>query len=287
MGKKGLGRGLGALLPSSGPEGSGSEGGVREIPVREIVPNRFQPRQRFDPEKLAELAESIRQHGVVQPVVVRPVDDHYELIVGERRWRAAQAAGLHVVPAVVKDLGSDEDVMAVALVENLQREDLNPLEEASAYQYLVQEFGLTQEEVAQRVGRSRSQVTNTLRLLQLDADVQEAIQIGTLTMGHAKAILGVAERAGQMRLFREVVARGLSVRQAEELARQMAATRPASPRPSASVVSPWRGVEEQLRNSLGTKVVVKGQAERGRVEIEYYSAEDLARIVDIIAGKQG
>lgn len=288
MRKKGLGRGLDALLPSSGADESGPPTeGVREIPVAEIGPNRFQPRHRFDPDKLAELADSIRQHGVVQPVVVRPVDGRYELIVGERRWRAAQEAGLGSIPAVVKELDSDEEVMAVALVENLQREDLNPLEEASAYQYLVQEFGLTQEEVAQRVGRSRSQITNTLRLLNLDAEIQEAMQTGLVTMGHAKAILGVPDRAGQLRLFREVASKGLSVRQAEELARQAAVVRPsvAAPKPAAAPL--WVGIEEQLRNSLGTKVVVKGQAERGKVEIEYYSSEDLARIVDLITGSRG
>lgn len=287
MRKKGLGRGLDALLPSVGAELA--ESGVQEIPVDEIVPNRFQPRQRFDPEKLNELVASIREHGVVQPVVVRKVERGYELVVGERRWRAAREAGLSVIPAVVKDMGSDVEVVEVALVENLQREDLNPMEEASAYQYLIQEFGLTQDEVARRVGRSRPQVANTLRLFNLDAEAREHVQSGDLTMGHAKAVLSVSDRASQKQLIRKILQKGLSVREAEELARRMTETgkEGADRVPAEPADSPYAQVEEQLRNVLGTKVRVKGQGGRGRVEVEFYSDEDLERIVDLISSRSG
>ncbi len=258
------------------------EGGIREIPVSEISPNRLQPRQRFDPEKLAELAESIREHGVVQPIVVRRTQGGYELVVGERRWRAAQQAGLKTIPAVIKDVGSDADVLEVALVENLQREDLNPMEEASAYQYLIHEFGLTQDEVARRVGRSRSQVANTVRLLSLDPEAREAVQAGTLTMGHAKAVLSLPDKPARVRLLRRILDKGLSVRAAEEMARRLAreAGSPKAPRPAK--LSPYAAVEEQLRNALGTRVRVTGSAGRGRVEVDFYSDEDLVRIVELI-----
>ncbi len=282
MRRRGLGRGLDALLPSGGYDAE-EAGGVREIPISQIRPNKLQPRQRFDPEKLTELAESIREHGVVQPVVVRPTDDGYELIVGERRWRASQQAGLTTIPAVVKEMGSDANVIEIALVENLQRQDLNPLEEASAYRYLIEEYKLTQDEVAQRVGRSRPQIANTLRLLSLGAEIQESIQAGALTMGHAKAVLSVTEPGAQRQLFRKIVDQGLSVRAAEELARRLVE----GPRPQRAKkqgASPYAAVEERLRNTLGTKVAIKGQKGRGRVEIEFYSDEDLDRIVEIVSG---
>ena len=281
MRKHGLGRGLDALIPTGGAEPG--EAGVREIPVNQISPNRFQPRQRFDPAKLEELANSIREHGVVQPIVVRPLDGGFELVIGERRWRAAQQAGLRTVPAVVKDIGSDADVLEVALVENLQREDLNPLEEASAYQYLINEFSLTQEEVARRVGRSRPQVSNTLRLLHLDAAIQEEIQAGNLTMGHAKAVLSLPDRPAQFQLFRKILAKGMSVREAEETARRMLQPRDTDKAKPAGGGA-FGAVEEQMRNVLGTRVTVRGDVGRGRVEIEFYSEDDLTRIVDLIAG---
>lgn len=283
MVKRGLGRGLDALLPSATPAAAG---GVREIPLRDIAPSRLQPRQRFDPEKLAELAASIKEHGVVQPIIVRPAERGYELVIGERRWRAAREAGLDTIPAVVKDMGSDEEVMAVALVENLQREDLNPLEEASAYQYLIQEFGLTQEEVARRVGRSRPQVANTLRLLNLDPEVREEIQAGRLTMGHAKALLSLADRAAQKQLVRRILEKGLSVRETEEEARRLSTAKRGSAPPHRSVAeSPFAEVEQEMRDALGTRVRVTGGPERGRIEIDFFSPDDLARIVDLITGR--
>lgn len=284
MRRRGLGRGLDALLPSGGSEII--ESGVREIPTNQISPNRLQPRQRFDPEKLTELADSIREHGLVQPIVVRPTETGYELIVGERRWRAAQQAGIKVIPAVIKDIGSDADVLEVALVENLQREDLNPLEEAAAFQYLIGEFGLTQEEVSKKVCRSRPQVANTLRLLNLDAEIQEAIQAGDLTMGHAKVLLSLDEGVRQKQLFRRILEKGLSVRETENAARRMAETETPGKVRKPEAKAPGRAaVEEQLRDALGTRVRVRGEGGRGQIEIEFYSEEDLGRIVDLIAEK--
>ena len=284
MRRRGLGRGLDALLPSGGSEII--ESGVREIPTSQISPNRLQPRQRFDPEKLTELADSIREHGLVQPIVVRPTETGYELIVGERRWRAAQLAGIKVIPAVIKDIGSDADVLEVALVENLQREDLNPLEEAAAFQYLIGEFGLTQEEVSKKVCRSRPQVANTLRLLNLDAEIQEAIQTGDLTMGHAKVLLSLDEGVRQKQLFRRILEKGLSVRETENAARRMSETETPEKVRKPEAKAPGRAaVEEQLRDALGTRVRVRGEGGRGQIEIEFYSEEDLGRIVDLIAEK--
>jgi ParB family chromosome partitioning protein len=275
---------LDALLPSGG--GEAAEEGVREIPTSQITPNRLQPRQRFDAEKLAELAGSIREHGLVQPVVVRTTATGYELIVGERRWRAAQQAGLRSIPAVIKDIDSDADVLQVALVENLQREDLNPLEEAAAFQYLVGEFGLTQEEVAKRVGRSRPQVANTLRLLNLDAEIREAIQVGELSMGHAKVLLSLPEAARQKQLFRRIIETGLSVREAEDAARSLSETKaPAKARKKDEASPAHKGIEEELRNVLATRVRVRSDGDRGQIEVEFYSEEDLVRIVETIVGK--
>lgn len=282
-----MGRGLDALLPS-GELDEPERSGVRRIPVSQISPNRLQPRQSFDEERLAELADSIKEHGLVQPVVVRPHDGGFELIVGERRWRAAQLAGLTVIPAVVKELESDADVVEVALVENLQREDLNPLEEASAFKYLTEELGLTQEEVSRRVGRSRPQVANTLRLLKLDPEIQAEIKSGNVTMGHAKALLSLGDRGSQAQLLRRILAKGLSVREAEEMARRLA--RPATPGKSGPATAAreteavFDAREEQLRNALGTKVRIRSEGGRGRLEIEFYSEDDLDRIVEFIVG---
>lgn len=287
MSKKGLGKGLGALFPDVDRES------IREIEIARIRPNPHQPRQRFDPERLAELAASIREHGIVQPVLVRPVQDGYELVAGERRWRAAQMAGLDRVPAVVRDFTAAQ-VMEIALIENLQREDLNPLEEAEAYRRLLEEFGLTQEELARRLGKSRPQVTNTLRLLQLPAAVQAALREGRLTMGHAKVLLGVDPALAEV-LAERVLAEGLSVRELERLVQEAPGRRP---RRADKEGSPVRGaaggrnpelaaVEGQLRERLGTLVRVVPGSPRGRIEIYFYGEEDLARLVDLIAGAEG
>jgi ParB family chromosome partitioning protein len=280
--KRGLGKGLGALIPAT----EAQEGEpVREIPVTKIRANSFQPRRVFDEDKLAELAESITTHGILQPVVARSVIGGYELVAGERRWRAAQLAGLTTIPAVVREL-SDGEMMEVALVENIQRQDLNPLEEAEALHRLMTEFGLTQEELAQRVGKSRSHIANTLRLLNLTSEVQNYVSRGTISMGHARALLALEEAQVQVAACRQVVEKGLSVRQTEELVRDKRSRARASRKKKPSP-DPWiREIETALKRSLATGVRIRPGRRGGKIEIEYYSAEDLERLTAILQGIQ-
>lgn len=292
MGRRGLGKGLAALIPEA-EEASGE--GVVEIEVEKIRPNRYQPRKAFDEAKLEELAESIRSHGVVQPIVVRLIGDAYELVAGERRWRAAVKAGIKKIPAVVREM-SDSELLEVALIENLQRTDLNPMEEAEAYRKLASEFGLSQEEIAKRVGKSRSQVANTLRLLQLPPRVQESIRRGELSMGHAKALLGLERQQDILALCEDVVRKGLSVRETEEAVRRLGRRKgredkryePCSGVPEGTesegleAVAWRRSVESALAERLGTRVRVVGSPVRGKVEISYFSAEDLERVLELV-----
>ncbi len=276
--KRGLGKGLEALIPAA----QAREGEpVQEIGIEEIRPNSFQPRRVFDEEKLAELAESVRVHGILQPVVVRAVIGGYELVAGERRWRAAQLAGLSSIPAVIREL-SDGEMMEVALIENIQREDLNPLEEAEALQRLLTEFGLTQEELAQRVGKSRSHIANMLRLLNLTEEVQNNVSRGTISMGHARALLALDEAQAQVAACRQVVEKGLSVRQTEELVRETRHKRP-SARQKKTTVDPWlQEIETTLKHALATGVRIRPGRRGGKIEIEYYSTEDLERLVEAL-----
>ncbi len=274
----GLGKGLGALIPA---EGGPAAGGLQEIPISAIETNRNQPRQSFDEERLAELAESIREVGVLQPVLVRPLgDDTYELIAGERRWRAARRVGLQVLPAVVRE-SDDAAALEQALVENVQRTDLNPMEEAAAYQQLIEDFGLTHEELARRVGRKRATVTNTLRLLQLPPVIQRLVQEGRLTAGHARTLLGTPDRAFQEQLARRAVSDDLSVRQLEESVRARNGSGPTTePSPATKRLRPpgLLELEELLGDHLDTRVTVNMTAKRGRVVIEFAGLEDLERI---------
>ncbi len=277
----GLGKGLGALIPTSAIGEAPS--GLEEIPVAAVRPNRFQPRARFDEEELTSLAESIREVGVLQPVLVRPVGDEYELIAGERRWRAARRVGLQTIPALVRDT-EDTAALEHALVENIHRADLNPIEEAAAYQQLIEEFQLTHEQVAGRVGQSRAAITNKLRLLQLPPAVQRLVQEGLLDMGHARALLGTPDRAYQEQLARRVVAEGLSVRAVEEAirARQDDSSSAAAARsnPAAKRLRPpgLLELEELLGDYLDTRVKVDMGSRKGRVVIEFSTLEDLERI---------
>jgi ParB family chromosome partitioning protein len=272
--RRGLGKGLGALIPparTAAPEAAAEAAEDRELPVASIVPSPFQPRRDFVDEPLDQLVSSIKQNGVLQPLVVRRSGGGYELIAGERRWRAAQRAGLERVPVVVRQ-ASDREALELALVENLQREDLNPLDEAAAYRRLMEEFRLTQEAVAERVSKSRSAVANSLRLLALPDAVKDEIRAGRLSGGHARAIAGGGDAATQERLAREVVERRLNVRETEKLARRGQrdghAARPADADRDA--------VEERLRRALGTKVRLKARAAGGGViEIEYFSLDEL------------
>jgi ParB family chromosome partitioning protein len=274
----GLGRGLGALIPQTSPVGAAPV----EIPVSRIRGNPNQPRQRVELEALEQLAESIKIHGVLQPVIVTEVLDGYQLVAGERRVRAAQMAGLDFVPAIVRQMAA-RDQLAVALVENIQRADLNAIEEAHAYRQLADEFGLTQDDIAIRVGKARSTVANILRLLDLEPAVQEALSEGAITEGHARALAGTSA-AIQRQLVEAVAARGLSVRQVEELARRLR-SRPAATRKTATATDgEMERLEEELRRALGTKVTLARSRKGGRIVIEYYSDEEFARLFDRLTG---
>jgi ParB family chromosome partitioning protein len=268
--KRALGRGLGALLPPAEPEAGDR---LRELPVETLVPNPQQPRRHFDPQAIEELAASIRASGVLQPLVVRPRGHQYEILVGERRWRAAQQAGLAQVPAIVRE-ASDAEALELALVENLLREDLNPLEAADAYQRLLAEFGWTQEELARRLGKDRSSVANALRLLRLPPLIQEDLRAGRLTMGHARALLGLPSPTAQLRLRQRILTQDWSVRATEA---GVQARRPARARARRRAAD-LDVLEEELRQTLGTRVRLVGSLLRGRIELPYSSAAELERI---------
>lgn len=274
--RRALGRGLGALIP-------GAEAVLADrpadVPVARLRPTPFQPRQTMDPQALAGLVESIRIHGVLQPIVVRPVADGFEVVAGERRWRAAEAAGLATVPALVRPL-TDQEALELALVENLQREDLGPLERARAYRRLVSEFGVKQEQIASRVGKSQPSIANALRLLHLPPPVQASLEAGRITEGHARAILTCGNGAAMLRLWEAVERRALSVRQTEVLARAgisreiRGRTRATDPQ--------LRSVQQDLSRRYGTKVTVAGSRRKGTLGFAYYSEEDLQRLLDLL-----
>lgn len=319
--KRGLGRGLGSLIPpapvepasvvtstdtaSSGPVAtSGVDGpaaaapavgpddslapvagaSFAEIPIEQIVPNAVQPRQVFDEDALAELVHSIREVGLLQPIVVRPAGaDRYELIMGERRWRASQQAGLETIPAIVRDT-DDTDMLRDALLENLHRAQLNPLEEASAYAQLLEDFGCTHDELAQRIGRSRPQISNTLRLLRLSPAVQRRVAAGVLSAGHARSLLAVEDPELQDRLAQRVIAEGISVRGLEEIVAVgdlgvASAQRTVRPRPSAPGLSE---IADRLADRLETRVKVDLGRSKGRITVEFATMEDLQRIIDVM-----
>ena len=276
MPKRGLGRGLEAILGAS----VGSNDELRDIPVSDVRPNPRQPRTGIDAAKLDELAASIREHGVVQPILVRPFGDHFELVAGERRWRGAQLAGLSTVPAMVRSL-SDQQSLEIALVENLQREDLNPIEEARAYRSMVDSVGLTQDEIARRIGVSRPAVSNALRLLSLAPEVQSMVEGGGLSAGHARALVGV-DPVQQVRIAESIIARNLNVRQVEQLLKRMAAKRDDSRSKTVAVSTDVVEVEKVLRQALGTAVRVQTKGAGGQIVIEYYSAEEFERLLEML-----
>jgi len=289
--RSGLGKGLEALIPSdpAATQTASPSAGYQEIPLSSIVANRFQPRGHFDEETLNALTESIRALGVLQPVLVRRSGEEYELIAGERRWRAAKRAGLATVPAVVRE-SDDSGALEQAVVENLHRQDLNPLEEAAAYQQLVEDFGLTQEQVATRVGKSRSAVTNLLRLFQLPPSVQKLVRDGAVSLGHAKVLLSTPDRAYQELLAKKVAAEGLTVRELEallqaraELEEQLDDSKP--PKPRQQLRPPGlMELENLLSDHLETRVHVQMGGKKGRVVIDFANLEDLERIYRIISG---
>jgi ParB family chromosome partitioning protein len=282
-----LGRGLGALIPGvaplAGPERATPQAGPQAIPVDAIDPNPEQPRRAFDADELRALADSIRRHGVLQPIVVRRSGDRYELVVGERRWRAVREAGLATIPAVVADL-EDRAPLEVALVENVQRRDLNPIELAHAFRTLT-DSGATQEEVGQRVGLDRATIANHLRLLELPREMQADVEAGRLTAGHAKALLQVVSPERRRHVRDRILREGLSVRAAEQLAQASGAGRPRrDPSPPAAGDPNLQRLVDGLRQRLQTRVRIQGRAERGRIEIEYFGPDDLQRIVGLLLG---
>jgi len=281
--KHGLGRGLGALLGSSvSPAPEAPSAGVQELPIDSIVANPRQPRKDFDNKALVELSASLKRSGVLQPVVVRRYGQQFQIVVGERRWRAAQMAGLTHIPAVVREV-TDAETLELALVENLLREDLNPMEEAEAYQRLLTEFSWTQEELGQRVGKDRSSVANCLRLLKLPDLIQADLRTGRLTMGHARALLSLTSTADQLKLREEILAHSWSVRATEEGVQRKQRIMPRRiGRRSADLAA----LEDSLRQALATRVRLVGNERAGRIEIAYTSAEDLERLAELITGRR-
>lgn len=277
--RPGLGRGLSALIPQATSDASAPV----EIAIAQIERNPFQPRNAFEEEGLGQLADSIRAHGVLQPIIVTETLAGYRLVAGERRVRAARLAGLERIPAVVRQ-SADRDQLELALVENLQRTDLNPIEQASAFRHLVESFGLSHEQVATRVGRARSTVANTLRLLDLEPQVRDAIAAGRISEGHGRALVGLSA-ATQRELLALAVARGLSVRQVEELARRLRGpATPAARRTARPADAELERVEEDLRRALGTKVSLARTRRGGRIVIEFYSDEELGRLYERLTG---
>jgi ParB family chromosome partitioning protein len=280
--RRALGKGLEALIPIP-PDG---QAGVLEVELERIAPSRYQPRQRFDSKGLEELAASIQEKGVIQPIIVRQnpsVKDGYEVVAGERRLRAAVQAGLTRIPVLVRDF-TDEEAIQISLIENIQREELNAIEEAEAYYQLTKEFGLSQEEVARRVGKDRTSITNTLRLLRLPAELKEHVVSGVITKGHARALLGLSSTASMIEAGRVVVKRRLSVRDTERLVDRMKKGKGKRRQVAKEKDPSLLALEGELMRRLGTKVLIIPGKRVGRIEIEYYSNEDLDRIVEVLMG---
>jgi len=281
--RRGLGKGLGALIPAAEVSGPG----MSEVAVDLIVPNPMQPRQALDMEALQELADSIREHGLIQPLIVTSIQDptsdaQYQIITGERRWEAAKMAGLTRVPVIVKE-ATPQEMLELALVENIQRADLNPLEEAAAYRQLMDDFGLTQEQVAEKVGKSRVTVANSVRLLRLPVEIKRALAEGQISEGHARALLALNERADQLKVLEAIVKKSLSVRQTEEMVRRVAAG--TQPGRRGEPPSPeTEALENEFRNALGTKVRLLRSKKGGKLVIQFYSEEELEAIYRIIVG---
>ncbi len=284
---KGLGRGLSALIPENDEK---SEVIVKEVVVKEpaeikvrisqIEPNKEQPRKMFDEDSLIELSDSIKQYGVLQPLLVQKKDEYYEIIAGERRWRAAKLAGIKEIPVVIKDY-SDQEIMEIALIENIQREDLNPIEEAQAYQRLIKDYKLKQDEVAEKVSKSRAAITNSLRLLKLDKRVQEMVMEGKLSNGHARTIISIDDKDKQFMIAQKIFDENLSVREVEKLMRELEKPSKVLKKPENDFV--YRDFEEKMSKLLATHVTIKNRDNnKGKIEINYYSQEELERIYDLL-----
>ena len=273
--KRGLGKGLGALIPEEKKESS------LMIDINKIKSNSEQPRKNFDNDKILELSESIKVHGIIQPLILKQNNDEYIIIAGERRWRAAKMAGIKEVPAIVMEL-SDKDILEISLIENIQREDLNPIEEAIAYKKLLTDFEITQEQLSERLGKSRTVITNSMRLMKLDERVQQYIIEGVLSEGHGRALLSIKDNNElQYEVAQKTIDDGMSVRQLEKLIKSGVLER--KPKKKQKELNPYyRDVKDKLQNHFGTKVNINANKGKGKIEIEYYSEEDLQRILEII-----
>jgi ParB family transcriptional regulator, chromosome partitioning protein len=272
-----LGRGLSALIPDAPLAAPAASERALEVDIDLLRPNKFQPRTHMDDDRIEELSRSIKSNGVIQPIVVRKGESGYEIVAGERRWRASQRAGLLKVPVVVRDI-PDDRLLAAALIENIQREDLNPIEEAHGYRRLADEFGLTQEQIAESVGKDRSSIANYVRLLRLPADVCDHVASGRLSMGHARALLGLPDGSAQQRIGKDVVEKGLSVRETETLVKRTIEPAPAKPEIANDVHT--RAAEERLRFALGTRVRIVRKGKGGRLEIDFGDENELHRIYE-------
>ncbi len=284
MNKKGLGKGLSALIPLDAEEITKDEP-IEEVRVADIKPNTFQPRRTFNEEKLRELAESIKEHGVLQPIIVRAIGSNkYELVVGERRLRACQIIKKETLPAVIKDF-SNQEMMEIALVENIQRQDLSPIEEAYAYRKLIQEFNLTQEQVAQRLAKSRSLIANMIRILNLPQEILDMVEGGLLTVGHARPLLAIADKNTQVRLAKKIIDNSLTARDAENLTKEAAAkeniTKEKKTRVKEKTSPVMQDLESKLRDVCRTKVRIKEEGKGGKIEINYYNNDDFERIMTL------
>lgn len=284
---KGLGKGLDLLISNEYVEKekqkrTEEKSAETMLKIRLIEANSGQPRAYFDEDSLSELAESIKKYGVIQPIIVRKQDDHYEIVAGERRWRAAKLAGLKEIPAIIKDYG-EQEMAEISLIENLQREDLNPIEEARAYQTLIKKYHLKQDEIAERVSKGRTVITNALRLLKLDQKVQEMLIEGLLTTGHAKVLLGLDAKEQQVEVAERIVDDQLSVRETERLIKSMLNKKEIHQQKELPNQSLYQQIEEKMKQKIGTMVKIKRKADqKGKIEIDYYSADDLERIIELL-----
>lgn len=289
--KTGLGRGLNTLIPSAPVKDTESEKILKKeeqikseimVPILKVEPNPNQPRRQFDEDSLQELADSVKQYGILQPLIVKKHDKFYEIIAGERRWRAAKLAGLKEVPVLIRDYAENE-IVEIALIENIQREDLNPIEEALAYKRLMEEFSLKQDQVAAKVSKSRAAITNSLRLLKLDQRVQNLLSEEMITTGHARALLAIEDPDQQYETAMKVFDEKLSVREIEKLVKQMSKKKKETPKEKNKVQEfLFANIEESLKQALGSKVNIKNRNNKGKIEIEYYSKEELDRLVDML-----
>ncbi len=276
--EKRLGKGLDALISEEATLGKGKEK-VEKVKLTELVPNPFQPRKRFGEEKMEELTSSIREKGVIQPILVRPVSSGYELIAGERRWRAAQKLNLEEIPAIVRKDIDDANSLEISLIENIQREELNPVEEANAYQELIDQFAYTLERIGQMMGKDKTTISNSLRLLTLSEEIKEYLEEGKLSTGHAKALLSIVSEAKRKKIAKTILRKGISVRETEQLVRRITEPKRAAKKTKDPETM---SLEEELQHKLGTKVSIIQGKKRGRIEIQYFSNEDLERLLKLI-----